>query len=107
MGNKDTGTFLVGFLLGGIAGAATVIFLAPQSGEETREQIRKRGIEMQKRAEKTLADAQSMIEEVVTDIQDRTQTLQTQSRVVLEEGQQQLSQAIKETKAAAAATPES
>ena len=65
------------------------------------------GIEMQKRAEKTLADAQSMIEEVVTDIQDRTQTLQTQSRVVLEEGQQQLSQAIKETKAAAAATPES
>ena len=42
--------FLTGFLLGAVAGAAAALLLAPQSGEETREQIRERGIELQSRA---------------------------------------------------------
>jgi gas vesicle protein len=31
--------FLTGMLLGGVAGAVTALLFAPQSGEETRQQI--------------------------------------------------------------------
>lgn len=34
--NGNSGTILVAFALGAIAGAATALLLAPQSGEETR-----------------------------------------------------------------------
>jgi gas vesicle protein len=34
------GTGFLGFLIGGIVGAITMLFLAPQSGEKTREEVR-------------------------------------------------------------------
>ena len=42
---KDFGAFLAGFLVGGLAGAGVAFLLAPQSGEETREHIRRRAVE--------------------------------------------------------------
>ena len=56
MGNNnggEIGAFFAGFLVGGLVGAATALILAPQSGEETREQIRQRAVEIQGRAEDT------------------------------------------------------
>ena len=47
-GKTMTGV-LVGVLLGGIAGAVTMLLLAPQSGKDTRRQIQKRGIELRDR----------------------------------------------------------
>jgi gas vesicle protein len=40
---------LVGMLIGGLAGAVTMLFLAPQSGKDTRTQIQKKGIELRDR----------------------------------------------------------
>ena len=37
---------LVGMLVGGLAGAVTMLLLAPQSGEETRTQIQEKGLEL-------------------------------------------------------------
>jgi gas vesicle protein len=36
---------LVGMLIGGLAGAVTMLLLAPQSGKDTRKQIQKKGFE--------------------------------------------------------------
>ena len=36
----SAGKFIAGFIVGGIVGAVTGILLAPQSGEDTREQIK-------------------------------------------------------------------
>ncbi|MEZ4518355.1 MAG: YtxH domain-containing protein [Chloroflexota bacterium] len=41
MDNNDSnfGSFLAGFIFGGLVGAATALILAPQSGRATRKQI--------------------------------------------------------------------
>jgi len=98
-----TGVFAVGFLVGGLAGAATTLLLAPQSGEETREQIRQKALELQGRTEDVLNEARTKAETVATDIKRQAEALQAQAHVVLEEGQKQLTKAVEETKKAAAA----
>jgi gas vesicle protein len=105
MNNNNTGTFLAGFLVGGVAGAAATLLLAPQSGEETRAQIRQATVELQDKAELTLNEAHAKAEAVAADVKRRAEELQMQSKVILEEGQKQLTQAVEETnKAAVTAT---
>ena len=100
----DIGAFFAGFLVGGLVGAAAALLLAPQSGEETREQIRQKGIELQDRGEDVLAEARAKAEAVAADIRRRAEELQRQSKVILEEGQKNLADAVAHTKEAAAAT---
>jgi len=104
-GNKNmaSGTFLTGVLVGGLAGAAVALFLAPQSGQETRQQIRQKGIELRGQAEDTLNEAYARVEAVAADMRRRAEDFQAQGQVILEEGQRQLAQALQETKKAAAA----
>jgi len=44
--NDDFGMFLIGFLVGRVAGAVAALLLAPQSGEETRTLIKDKSIEL-------------------------------------------------------------
>lgn len=46
----EFGSFLAGFLIGGLVGAATALLLAPQSGEETRNVIKTKSIELKDKA---------------------------------------------------------
>jgi gas vesicle protein len=48
---------LVGILIGGLAGAVTMLLVAPQSGKRTRIQIREKGIELRDHATGILEDA--------------------------------------------------
>ena len=48
---------LAGLLIGGLAGAVTMLLLAPQSGEDTRMQIQEKGIELRDRTTAMLEDA--------------------------------------------------
>jgi gas vesicle protein len=54
---------LVGMLIGGLAGAAAILLLAPQSGKDTRTQIQKKGLELRDRTnemvEETMAQVRS------------------------------------------------
>jgi gas vesicle protein len=63
--DSDLGAFLAGFLFGGLVGAGVALLLAPQSGEETREMIRERGIELKARAEQTAEDFRKRAEESI------------------------------------------
>ena len=47
---------LVGMLIGGLAGAVTMLLLAPQSGKDTRMQIREKGIELRDRTAELMED---------------------------------------------------
>ena len=48
---------LAGLLIGGLAGAVTMLLLAPQSGKRTRMQIRQKGFELRDQATGMMEDA--------------------------------------------------
>ena len=48
---------LAGMLVGGLAGAVTMLLLAPQSGKQTRMQIQEKGIELRDRTSGMMDDA--------------------------------------------------
>jgi gas vesicle protein len=52
---------LVGMLVGGLAGAVTMLLLAPQSGEDTRKLIQKKGIELRDRTGELVEDTVSQV----------------------------------------------
>ena len=89
--NSKGGEFLAGLILGGLIGAAIGLLLAPQPGEETRAQLREKGIELKARAEELSAEARRKAEE-----------LEEAGKEVLEEQKARLEEAIEEGKEAAA-----
>lgn len=91
MGNQQSGgaEFFVGLVLGGLVGAALALLLAPQSGEETRAQIRDKGLEFKDRAEEGVLEARSRAEAQMTTLQEQVATLQNQVATLQERGKEQ------------------
>jgi gas vesicle protein len=48
--HDDFGAFLIGFIVGGVAGAVAALLFAPQSGEDTRAFIKDKSIELRDKA---------------------------------------------------------
>lgn len=46
---NDFGTFIMGFTIGALAGAVASLLMAPQTGEETRQLIKDRAIELKEK----------------------------------------------------------
>ncbi len=53
--------FLLGMLVGGLAGAVTMLLLAPQSGKDTRMQIQEKGIELRDRTTGMVEDVMAQV----------------------------------------------
>ena len=103
MDNNDSnfGSFLAGFIFGGLVGAATALILAPQSGRATRKQIADLGNEMRDESMERFENVRGMADtyareyrdmagSVVNETIERAQNLgdqiQEQSRIVLDKG---------------------
>jgi gas vesicle protein len=52
---------IAGILVGGLAGALTMLLLAPQSGEDTRTQIKEKSIELRDRTTEMVEDAMTQV----------------------------------------------
>ena len=52
---------LIGMLVGGLAGAVTMLLLAPQSGKATRVQLQKKGIELRDRTTEMVDDTMAQV----------------------------------------------
>jgi len=52
---------LAGVFIGGLAGAVTMLLLAPQSGENTRAQIQEKGIELRDHTTEMIEEAMAQI----------------------------------------------
>lgn len=59
--NNNILSVLAGMLIGGLAGAVTMLLLAPQSGEQTRIQIREKGIELRNRTTGMMDDVMAQV----------------------------------------------
>ena len=84
---KDATGFLAGVLLGGLAGAMTMLLLAPKSGEETRAQIRQTGIELRDQTAEAVEAATAQVRvkarQVTTGIHDKVDELQEYAQGML------------------------
>ncbi|HEX5837988.1 MAG TPA: YtxH domain-containing protein [Anaerolineales bacterium] len=58
---NNIGGVLAGVLIGGLAGAVTMLLLAPQSGKDTRMQIREKGIDLRDRTTELMEDARTQL----------------------------------------------
>ena len=68
---------LGGMLIGALAGAATALLLAPQSGKDTRKQIQEKGIELRDRTtelvDDTMAKVRTNANRITMDLKGRGQ----------------------------------
>jgi gas vesicle protein len=69
----DFGAFLIGFVVGGVAGAVAALLLAPQSGEETRTLIRDKSIELRDKAAQQAEVITAKAGQVATEAKSRGQ----------------------------------
>lgn len=54
-------SILFSLLVGGLAGAVTMLLLAPQSGKDTRNQLQEKGIELRERTSELMEDAVAQV----------------------------------------------
>lgn len=70
---------LVGMLIGSLAGAVTILLLAPQSGKDTRKQLQEKSIELRNRTtemvEDTMAQVRTKANKVTAGLKDRGQEI--------------------------------
>jgi gas vesicle protein len=74
------GEFFAGLVIGGLVGAAIALLLAPQSGEQTRTQIREASLELKDRANETIAEAREKAEAITADARRRAEEIRADAR---------------------------
>jgi gas vesicle protein len=86
--NGSVMSVLSAFVLGSLIGAGVALLMAPQSGEETRRQLRDRGVEMRDRAEDTMEETRHRAEKTLDQVADRakqqTEEMRRQGHDVLD-----------------------
>lgn len=81
MANQNGGgEFFAGLVIGALVGAGIALIMAPQSGEETRAQIRDASIELKDRADTTIAEARAKAEAITADARRRAEEITTDAR---------------------------
>ena len=86
MSGKEISSFFTGFFGGALVGGAAALLLAPQSGEETRSQIRDKGIELKEKAEETYGEVIAEIEDSTTELRSRLEGLSTKMDQLIAQG---------------------
>ncbi len=68
---RKAGNFLLGAIIGGILGSATVLLLAPGSGEETKTAIRERLTNLKNEFEKAIAEKRTALEKELQEFKNQ------------------------------------
>ncbi len=93
------GAFLVGLVVGALAGAAAALMLAPCSGEEMRKQIGEKGIELKGEAVRLADEARSQAQRTAEDVREQTGQIPQRGRIVLAENVRKAQQVVQEAQA--------
>jgi gas vesicle protein len=88
--------FLAGLIIGGLIGAAAALLLAPQPGEETRAELREKGIELRERVIELSEEARRKAEELQTEGLAAVETQKARVEDAIEEGKKAAAQKKKE-----------
>ena len=82
---KNTGLFLGGLILGAAAGAALALLYAPQTGEDTRRQIKVKIDELEDELDKMREKLKEKGTEMKEDARKRIQELEARIEKLMEE----------------------
>ena len=95
---------LAGLLIGVLAGAVTMLLLAPQSGKDTRMQIREKGIELRDRTtemvDETMVQVRSNANKIATGGREKIQELKQHGQELAVEQLERVSEAAQAGKKA-------
>lgn len=94
--HDEFGAFLIGFIIGGLTGAAVSLIMAPQSGEETREFLKERAIELRDKASETAQSTAEQVGSRASDVRARAGDLRQRGQVVLEEQVNRISSKVQD-----------
>jgi gas vesicle protein len=70
---KNGGGFLSGFIIGLIAGSVVALLTAPQSGEETRQKIGEKSLEIREKAAESIDDVLLQAERALASARETTE----------------------------------
>ena len=85
---------LIGTLLGGLAGAVTMLLLAPQSGKDTRMQIKEKSIQLRDRTSELVEDTLAQVRTGAQKVQTYGQQLASEQLGNVSEAAQAAKKAI-------------
>ena len=91
---------LAGLLIGGLAGAVTMLLMAPQSGEKTRTQIQEKGIELLDRATEMVDDT---LAQVSKDSKKLAESGSQKAKELMQQGQELVAEQLENVSEAAQA----
>lgn len=77
-----------GLLAGALAGMVATLLWAPQSGEETRTQIREKSVELKEKAETTYTDLQERLDSTATELRTEMDELSARVEEALAQGEE-------------------
>ena len=101
MANRDEiGAFVAGFLIGGLSAGVVALLFAPQSGEETRQMIKDKSVELRDQAQQSLEETVARAEAVAAEARAHADEM---ARTIKE----QVPSAVEAVRSAAAKKPES
>lgn len=91
---NDFGAFLIGFIVGGLTGAAVSLLFAPQSGEDTRAFIKDKAIELRDRSSEVYEDVRLKAEDTWKETKQKagewSQAAKEKTEELLEKGEKAL-----------------
>ena len=98
--NNNVLGVLTGMLIGGLAGAVTMLLLAPQSGEKTRVLIQNKGIELRDLATEMLDDT---LAQVRKDSKEFAKVGSQKAKELMQQGQELVAEQLEHVSEAAKA----
>ena len=98
--NNNVLGVLTGMLIGGLAGAVTMLLLAPQSGEKTRVLIQNKGIELRDQATEMLDDT---LAQVRKDSKEFAKVGSQKAKELMQQGQELVAEQLEHVSEAAKA----
>jgi gas vesicle protein len=102
--------FILGLLIGGLAGAVAMLVFAPQSGKRARAQIQNQTIQLRdrttKNVKKAVAQVRSKTDQLTTQVQEKAGELKQLGQDKLIEQLDRISAALETSKPEAETAPE-
>lgn len=89
-----------GFMIGGTTGLLLSLLVAPQSGEQTRDLLRYKSVQLKHAAEQTAAEAKEKASNLTKDARMQVQTLKQRGQEFVDEKREQatrVASAVKDT----------